>query len=248
MPLFPARSRVLVPLELPDPEEIPRKMIDLLGGVDVLLVGWVEVPDQTPPEQAKEQMDDTGEETLESVAEKLRDAGAEVETRHVFTPDLVATIQRIGSEELCEGALISGPVHDVERILVVLREDVAPSTVGTFLSDLSEIGSQTVTLLQISEGEADEGRDWSERVLDDLSDRGIDTDRVETRVETSEDPGERVLEICRDEEYDVVIIPERGEMEDRLFGSFAEKVGREAELPVLVLRVGDESRDGGEGR
>ncbi len=65
---------------------------------------------------------------------------------------------------------------------------------------------------------------------------------MESRVETAEDPGERVLTICRDGDYDVVVIPERGEMEDRMFGSFAERVGREAELPVLVIRGGDDSR------
>lgn len=245
MSLFPEKTRVLVPLELPDPEEIPRHLVELLGGTRVLLVGWYQVPEQTPPEQAREEVEDTGEEALEAVAERFRDAGAQVDVRHVFTPDLVATIQRVGAEEACDAALISWPLGRVERVLVVLREGVSAGTVSGLLSDLEEDGERRVTLLQISENEADEGRSWSERVLERLEADGVDTDRVETRVETADDPGSRVLEICRGEDFDVVVIPERGEMEDRLFGSFAEAVGREAELPVLVVRGGgDPGEDG----
>ena len=60
-------------------------------------------------------------------------------------------------------------------------------------------------------------------------------------METDDDPGDRVLAICSDEDFDVVVIPERGDMEDRLFGSFAERVGREAGLPVLVIRGGGDA-------
>lgn len=239
MPLLSKKARVLVPLQLPDPDDIPQKVIDLLGGTEVLLLGWYEVPEQTPPEQAREEADDTGEDALEAVAGKLRDAGATVEVRHVFTPDLVATVQRIGAEEDCEAALISGPVQSLERILVVLREDVGADLIGGLVADLSAYEPSTITILQISEDDADEGRDWSEDVLQRLDDRGVDTNRVETRVETADDPGERVLAICRDEDFDVLVIPERGEMEDRLFGSFAERVAWEADLPVLVVRGGD---------
>ena len=238
MTLFASKTRVLVPLELPDPREIPSKMIELLGSTDVVLLGWYQVPDQTSPEQAREEAEDTGKDVLDTVARKFEDAGAEVEVRHVFTPDLMETIQRIGAEERCDAALISASIDTLDRLLVVLREAVAPDTVGDLLEDLLDDAGERVTLLQISEDEADEGRAWSERVLDALDARGIDTDRVETRVETSDDPGDRVLRICQEEDFDVLVVPERGEMDDRLFGSFAEELGRAAELPVVVIRGG----------
>ncbi|MDX1645858.1 MAG: universal stress protein [Longimicrobiales bacterium] len=239
MPLFSPKTRVLVPLELPEPREISPEMIELLGSADILLLGWYEVPDQTSPEQAREQAEDTGESALETVAQKFEDAGADVDVRHVFTPDLMDTIQRIGAEERCEAALISAPIDRLKRLLVVLREDVRAETVGDLLDDLLREERERVTLLQISEDEADEGREWSDRVLEELERRGVDTDRVATRIETSDDPGGRVLDICREEDFDVLIVPERGEMDDRLFGSFAEKLGRESRLPVVVIRGGD---------
>ena len=238
MALFSKKTRVLVPLELPEPREISQEMIHLLGSTDVLLLGWYEVPDQTSPEQAREQAEDTGEEVLQSVAKKFEDAGAHVDLHHVFTPDLVETIQRIGAEERCDAALISAPIDRLRRLLVVLREDVAPETVADLLEDILDEESERLTLLQISEDEADEGRKWSEEVLAELEERGIDTDRVETRVETSDDPGRRVAEISKDGDFDVLVVPERGEMEDRLFGSFAEELGREADVPVVVIRGG----------
>lgn len=240
MSLFTQKSRILIPLELPDPEELPGEVADLLGSTRILLLGWYRTPEQTSPEQAREEAEDTGEEALESAAERLRDAGAEVDTRHVFTPELMATVQRIGVEEECDAALLAGPVRKLDRILVVLREDVAPGTLGTLLSDITGHGAERVTLLQISRDEADEGRNWSDRVLDALEAEGVDTDRVETRVETADDPPERVLQECRDGDFDLVLIPEKGELEEQLFGSFAEKVAAEAELPVLVVRVRQE--------
>lgn len=232
------KTRVLVPLELPDPEEIPRSVVELLGGTRVVLLGWYEVPEQTPPEQARAAAEDTGAEALEAVAAGFRDAGAEVEVHHVFTPDLVATVQRIGAEQDCDAALISGPAERLERILVVLREGVSGVLVGDLVSDLSARESRTFTVLQISEDAADDGRDWADEVLDRLEERGVDTDRVETRVETSEDPGARVLEICREGDYDALVVPERGNLEDRLFGSLAERLAWEADVPVLVARGG----------
>jgi nucleotide-binding universal stress UspA family protein len=244
-PLVPARTHVLVPLELPEPREVPTRLVELLAPTRILLVGWYQVPEQTPPEQAREELEETGAEALEAAARRFREAGAEVDARHVFTPDLVDTIRRLGAEEGCEAALLSWPLGELERILVVLREEVRPRTVSRLLGDLKEDDARRVTLLQISEAEADEGRSWSDRVLEAMEEEGIPTDRVETRVETADDPGRRVLEICRDDDFDVVVVPERGEMEDRLFGSFAETVVREAHVPVLVIRGGSDEGSGG---
>ena len=86
MKLFTRASRILVPIRLPEPDDLPDRMVERLGNTRVLLVGWLEVPEQTPPEQAKEELDDTGEEALGRIRERLEEAGAEVDSRVVFTP------------------------------------------------------------------------------------------------------------------------------------------------------------------
>lgn len=244
MTVLRPKSRVLVTLELPDPDPVPPLLVDLLGSVRVLLLGWYEVPEQTSPEHARGQVEDTGEDELEAAAEQLRRAGAEVDTRLVFTPDVLKTVQRLGAEEECQAALISVPLGSLERILVVHREEVPPATVAPFITDLTEERTEKVTLLHISVGDADDGRYWSRRILDRLEEDGADTARIESRVETAEEPDEAVLAVCRDGDYDVVVVPEAGELEEGLFGSFSERVAREAEIPVLVLRVGEGDGDG----
>lgn len=238
MKILSRASRILVPVRLPDPEDIPDAMVERLSNARVLLLGWLEVPEQTPPEQAREELDDTGEDVLEGILDRFREAGAEVEKRHVFTPDLMSTIQRIGAEEDCDAALISGPVRSVDRVLVVLRGEPDPDVVARLVSEISEDRPDRITLLHISDDETDVGRDLSDRLLGALEDHGVDTDRVETRIEADDDPEARVIEVCRDDDFEVVVIPEGGPMDERLFGSFAEEVGRSAAVPVLVVRTG----------
>ncbi|HKK94621.1 MAG TPA: universal stress protein [Longimicrobiales bacterium] len=238
MKLFSRASRILVPIRLPEPDDLPDRMVERLGNTRILLVGWLEVPEQTPPEQAKEELDDTGEAALARIRERLEEAGAEVETRHLFTPDLIATIQSVGAEEACDAALIAGPIRAVDRVLVVLRDEPDVDVVARLVADLSEDRPDRVTLLHISEDEADLGRDLSDRVLNALEQQGVDTDRVETRVEASDEPEDRVVDVCREDDVEIVVVPEHGEMEERLFGSFAARLARDADMPVLVVRMG----------
>ncbi len=239
MKLFSRASRILVPIRLPEPDDLPDRMVERLGNTRVLLVGWLEVPEQTPPEQAKEELDDTGEEAIARIRERLEEAGAEVEVRRLFTPDLIATIQSVGAEEECDAALIAGTIHAVDRVLVALRGEPDVGVVARLVADLSEDRPDRITLLHISEDEADLGRDLSDRVLDALEREGVDTDRVETRVEASDEPEDRVVDVCREDDVEIVVVPEYGEMDERLFGSFAARLARDADLPVLVVRTGE---------
>ena len=246
MILIPARNRVLVPLELPDPDEIPGAMRDFLAGVEVLLLGWYQTPEQTPPEQAREEAEDTGAEALEAEAERLREAGATVETHHVFTPELMATVQRIGMEEACDAALLAGPVTALERILVLVREGVSPGSLASLLSDLSQDRERSVTLLHLAspEEESEEGEEGRmARVREALEAEGLDPERLEYRVERAEDSSEAAVTAASEGGYDLVLVPERGELEEQMFGSFAEEVAAQADLPVLILRVPGEQDD-----
>jgi nucleotide-binding universal stress UspA family protein len=61
---------------------------------------------------------------------------------------------------------------------------------------------------------------------------------VETRLVTFEDPAEYVLEVVKDEEYDLVIIGNRAQHQAERYslGSVTEKVARHAECPVLIVK------------
>ncbi|MGQ9461039.1 MAG: universal stress protein [Candidatus Bathyarchaeaceae archaeon] len=61
---------------------------------------------------------------------------------------------------------------------------------------------------------------------------------VDARIIEYEDPAETVLRVAKDEEYDLVVMGNRGETEVEVFslGSIAEKVSRHAECPVLIVK------------
>jgi len=61
---------------------------------------------------------------------------------------------------------------------------------------------------------------------------------VDARLVNSEDPAEYILEIVKDEGYDLVVIGNRAEHQSELYslGSVTEKVARHAECPVLIVK------------
>ncbi|PVX24579.1 MAG: hypothetical protein CW691_07200 [Candidatus Bathyarchaeum sp.] len=61
---------------------------------------------------------------------------------------------------------------------------------------------------------------------------------VEARLVKYEDPAEFVLELVKDEEFDLVVIGNRAESQSELhsLGSVTEQVARHAECPVLIVK------------
>lgn len=61
---------------------------------------------------------------------------------------------------------------------------------------------------------------------------------VEARLVTFEDPAEYILEIVKDEGYDLVVIGNRAEHQAERYslGSVSEKVARHADCPVLIVK------------
>ncbi len=61
---------------------------------------------------------------------------------------------------------------------------------------------------------------------------------VDARLVTFEDPAEYILEVVKDEGYDLVVIGNRAEHQAERYslGSISEKVARHAESPVLIVK------------
>lgn len=61
---------------------------------------------------------------------------------------------------------------------------------------------------------------------------------VDAKFMEHEDPAEAILRLAKDEDYDLVVIGNRGETEAETFslGSVAEKISRHAECPVLIVK------------
>lgn len=103
----------LVSLELPDPEPVAPRLARGLADFKVILLGFFEVPDQTTPEQAREQFEGEAESVLDAAAAEAFEAGATVvKQRLVFTADVLETLERVAAEEGCDAVLIPVPSSD----------------------------------------------------------------------------------------------------------------------------------------
>ena len=129
--------------------------------------------------------------------------------------ELVATIGKNFKSKVTVIHVVS---HELLHAGLELRYRVPPSVRTEITNWLLQTGKKIV---------------WEAEAL--FKEEGIE---VDARVIEYEDPAETVLRVAKDEEYDLVVIGNRGETEVEVFslGSMAEKVSRHAECPVLIVK------------
>ena len=245
MPRSSRPSSILVDVALPDPAPVAGDLIEMLSSLRVVLVGWYWVPEQTTPDQARDQFGEEFRGALDKIAAPFRRAGAEVEVRLVFTGDELETVSRISTEEHVDAVLIAGPMKDVRQVLVPLRGVHNAGRIATFVADLVNNPETEVVLLHVLEDEEAEAsirEEVLEPVTRKMIDRGVDPDAIRHEVVTSDDPGQTIIE--RSAQSDVVVLGEtEPSVREVLFGSVPEQIAHHAHVPVLVVRHEKEDVD-----
>jgi len=236
-------SSILVDVELPEPAPLSPDLVDLLASLRIVLVGWYAIPEQTLPAQAHDQFEDEARAALAPITRAFEDAGAEVDTHLVFTPNQFDTISRISTEQDCDAVLIPGSMKHLHRVLVPLRGLHNARRIAPFVADLVKDGTTDVTLLHVLE-EAETDDATREHVLQPVHDmmtaRGIDTGIIQFEMIESDDPADTIIE--KADAYDVVVLGEtKPSIRDILFGSVPEAIAKAAQTPIIVVRHSDES-------
>lgn len=240
-----APSSILVEVELPDPTPLSPNLVELLGSLRVVLVGWYAVPEQTSPAQARDQFEGQARSDLQAIAAPFEKAGADVEMHLVFTGDEFDTISRISSEEDCDAVLIPAGMDTLERILVPLRGLRNAHRIAAIVADLVQDGTTDVTILHVlEEGETEASA--REQVLGPVADRmtgeGIDAGLLRLESVSADDPADMIVE--RSKEYDAVVIGEtKPSVREILFGTVPEIIAKTADVPILVVRHAEEGVD-----
>ncbi|SDJ41568.1 universal stress protein [Natronorubrum texcoconense] len=224
-------TRVLVPLAVLKGQSVSPGLETLLEPVDVTVLGYHELPEQTPPDQARIQYEVRATKALEDLVERFKASGGEADHRLVFTHDREQTIDRIATETRADAYTIPGASGQIERVLVTLTGDVAVDRICSFVGDLvgpREIG---VTLFLATDDEAS-GRELLEAAAETLSAREID---VRTELAVDRPPFEALLETGVD--HDAIVVGKRApSLRSLLFGEEAERIAVESVAPVLVVR------------
>lgn len=229
--------RVLVPVRVLEGQTVSPGVIDLLSPATVVLLGYHVVPDQTTPSQARMSFEEKAQQKLKEIGDAFRDAGAEVETRLVFTGEGQQTIERIAEEEGCNATLYLNPSMEVKRVLIALRGAVNADRIGTFTAALVGDRDIEVTILEVVSpaGEAEDPSDLARRAQEGLADHGSPDAEVRVQTIESDRPVATIVEAAVD--YDAIVMGEKAQsLSELLFGDIEERIAEESLGPVLVVR------------
>jgi len=144
-------TRVLVPVQVLEGETVSSGLMSLLGTVDVTVLGYHVLPEQTPPDQARMQYEDRANDALEGLSQEFRAAGGEADHRLVFTHDREQTFTRVADDVNARAFAVSGVTADVESLLVSLSGDIAVDRIVGFVEELVGDREVRVTLFVASE-------------------------------------------------------------------------------------------------
>lgn len=227
-------TRVLVPVSVLEGETVSVGMMNLLRTVDVTVLGYQELPEQTPPDQARIQYEDQATEALEDLTERFQTATGTADHRLVFTHDQEQTVDRIADELDAEVLGVSGMTGVVDRLLVSLTGKVAVDRILGFVEELVADRDMGVTLFMAADDEAVAER--LEPAAERLREGGL---TVETVSVGGGAPFEALVEELPG--HDAVIMGERApSFRSLVFGEKSARVASASVGPVLVVRSAEE--------
>lgn len=224
--------KVLVPVRVLENESVAPGLFGLLSTVDVVVLGYYEVPDQTPAEQARLQFEERAQAQLDDLREGFAEAGGAAETRLAFTADAEQTVARVTVEADCDAVVHPGVARDVRRILVpfIGRADV--DTVVDFVAAL--VGDRDVAVSALGL-DPDLSRVALRAALDDA---GLETADLSVDPAPTGDALATIAAVAVD--YDVLVMGEpEPTLSEWVFGELEDRVAREALGPVVVVRARD---------
>jgi nucleotide-binding universal stress UspA family protein len=226
-------THVLVPLAILDGETVSPGLVDLLGTVNVTVLGYHVLPEQTPPDQARQQYEERANAALTDVTDEFDAAGGDAYHRLVFTHDRSQTVERVADEVEADAIGVTAATGPVERLLISVTDEVAVDRVVPFVVALVGDRAIDVTVFAAVEegGEAD-AREQLDDAAARLDEAGID---VTTDLATG-NASDALVDAAVG--HGAVVMGERApSLQSFLFGEEAERVASETVGPVLVVRA-----------
>lgn len=230
-------STILVPVDVSVAEPPDRAVLELLEPVNVVVLGFYPVPEQTAPAHLKEDHESEAAARLADVVSGFASAEHEVDDVLVFTKDRQDTIDRVGDRHECDAVFIPGNTATVERILVPLRGDVNLERIVSLVGDLVRASDAAVTLFHsVADGtDPSQGEFVLRGAVDRLSEEGVARDRLDWRLSEGGDPKAEIVALAA--EYDLVILGEtEPSLRDRILGTVLMPILDEIERPAIIVR------------
>jgi nucleotide-binding universal stress UspA family protein len=229
--------RIVVPFELPDATPISRLLIEDLAGMEVVLLGHYNLPEQTPPDAARTQFEEEAQAELDALAQDFIEADIDVTKRLIFGKDRDKAIDQVAIEEDCDSELDPAPTDGIERILVPMLDTSNIDRMCYFVSLLCEDTTNEVTLFHVVEPGEDRAEveamleSGREQMIGDSFDPGL----VDIAITEAEEHDAEILRMAED--YDAVVMSEVDpSVSGRIFGTLADKIANRTGDPVIIVR------------
>lgn len=226
--------QVLVPVEVLEGGTLSQGVVEALGGLEVMLAGYHVVPDQTTPEQARDQFGERAEERLDEIAAVLEEAGATVESTMVFTHDEKKTIERLREEHEPEAILHHHPSVEFDSVFVPLHPEFTTERIAGFVAELLVDEDAKVYV----RGYGEDGNARARTFEGELEDQRVE--RAQTVYDAAELEG-FVASASEDaDEHSMVVVQRRDEglkqkLADAAFGTIGERVAEASRRPVFEM-------------
>ena len=235
-------TSVLVPVAVLQGESLSEALVDRLAGLDVTLLGYHEIPDQTATEQAHDQFHEQMQRKLDEYVDLFAAHGGTVTPRTVFTHDALETFKRIAIEQDIGAILVPNPAPAVDRVLVPIR---GRANLDPILSVTAAFGGDAEIVLfhaAPSEDKRGDGEDLLSTAADQLEAGGVDPDRIARQLTVSDAPIRAISDAAAD--TGLVVIGEKDpSVVDIIFGDAADRIAEAAASPVLVVRTDRSDED-----
>lgn len=233
---------VLVPVAVLQGEALSEALVDRLSSVEVTLLGYHEIPDQTATEQAHDQFNEQMQRKLDEYVDLFESHGGTVTPRTVFTHDAPETFERIAIEQDIGAILVPNPAPAIDRILVPVRGPVNLDPILTITAALG--GDAEIVLFHVapSEKKRADGEELLSTAADRLEAAGVDPDRIDAQLAVSDTPIRAISDAAAD--TGLVVIGEKDpSVVDIIFGDAADRIAEASASPVLVVRTDRSDED-----
>ena len=233
-------THVLVPVAVLDGETVSPGLIEALDSVTVTVLGYHEVPEQTPPDQARNQFEDRATEILEDICDEFEAGGGTAYHRLVFTRDRAKSVDRVAAEIEADATLVVQPTPQVEEVYVAVGTSqevpLVASVLGDFLSDI-EADVFLRFFLKAERSDATTGEEALEELASRLTETGVDRERIDTAVQTGKKAVGPIVQDAEGRGVDLVVLSEPDlSIGEFILGDIEERIAKQLLAPVLVVR------------
>jgi hypothetical protein len=229
--------KLLVLVDASAPDELPLEFVDLLCPMDIVVLGVYPVPDQTPPEQLRDEYQEEAKAAIEPAVQTFATRCTDVESVLVFTRDRVQTTDRVANDYDCDAVLVPGEVERLDRILISLKDERNMFDVLEVVSLLAAAGDPEVTLFHAESVERDSAKSelYLRGATDWLTEHGIERERISWEEPAEETQESDLVELAK--EHDFVITGESDPgIRERVVGDMPDRIHEQTGKPVLTVR------------